>query len=203
MRQSQAGKDQDVAPMILRAIANFVGFQSVWFLSLFGAGSHRAWLGALALAIFTAWHFTTAAHRRADVFLIVAACIVGFVVDTTFIQAQLLAYAEPGPFPAVAPYWIIGMWVNFALTLNGSMRWLHGRYWLSAALGAVGGPLAYVAGVRLGAAELLASGPVVYGALAVVWSVAVPVLVLATERANRRWPVKDSARHQMRAGAGG
>jgi hypothetical protein len=187
--------------LILRAIANFIGFQSVWFLSLFGAGSQRAWLGAVALGAFTIWHFVTAANPRADLILVIAACVVGFVVDTTFIQAHLLAYAEPLPFAAVAPYWIIGMWVNFALTLNGSMRWLHGRYLLAAGLGAIGGPLAYVAGIRLGAAELLASAPVVYGVLAVAWSIAVPLLVLATDRANRHWPAGEPGRHQMRAGA--
>lgn len=189
--------------MILRALANFIGFQSVWFFSLFGAGSQRAWLGALALGAFTVWHFATAANPRADVLLVIVACVVGFIVDTAFIQLHLLNYAEPLPFRAVAPYWIIGMWVNFALTLNGSMRWLHGRYVLSAALGAIGGPLAYVAGVRLGAASLVASAPVVYGALAVAWSVAVPLLVLVTDWANQKWSVGGSGRHQMRAEAGG
>jgi Protein of unknown function (DUF2878) len=173
---------------MLNALINFLGFQSVWFLSLFGAGTQRSWLGAIALLAFTAWHFRAVPNPRAELVIVLAACAVGFVVDTTFIQAHLLAYAEPLPFAAVAPYWILGMWVNFALTLNGSMRWLHGRYLLSALLGAIGGPLAYVAGIRLGAAELLASEVVVYGALAAAWALAVPLLVLATERVNRRWP---------------
>lgn len=197
--------------MILRALANFAGFQSVWFLSLFGAGTQRSWLGAVALAAFTLWHFSAAANRRADLVLVAVACAVGLVVDTAFIQAHLLAYAEPLPFAAVAPYWILGMWINFALTLNGSMRWLHGRYLLAAGLGAIGGPLAYMAGVGLGAAELLASGTVVYGSLAVAWAIVVPLLVLATERVNRRWPpngppngpVSGRERHQLRAGVGG
>jgi hypothetical protein len=197
--------------LILRALANFAGFQSVWFLSLFGAGTQRSWLGAVALAAFTLWHFSAAANPRADLVLVAVACAVGLVVDTAFIQAHLLAYAEPLPFAAVAPYWILGMWINFALTLNGSMRWLHGRYLLAAGLGAIGGPLAYMAGVGLGAAELLASGTVVYGSLAVAWAIVVPLLVLATERVNRRWPpngppngpVSGQERHQLRAGVGG
>ncbi|MEO7385464.1 MAG: DUF2878 domain-containing protein [Gammaproteobacteria bacterium] len=175
--------------MILRALINFIGFQVVWFLSLFGAGTHRAWLGAIALAPFTAWHFRAVTNPRAEFALVGIACVVGFVVDTLFIQAHLLAYAEPLPFTAVAPYWILGMWVNFALTLNGSMRWLHGRYLLAAALGAIGGPVAYIAGVKLGAARLLAGEMAVYAVLALVWAVAVPLLVLATEKVNARWPL--------------
>jgi hypothetical protein len=173
---------------VLNALINFFGFQSVWFLSLFGAGTQRSWLGAIALLAFTVWHFRAVPNPRAEFVIVLVACAVGFVVDTGFIQAHLLAYAEPLPFASVAPYWILGMWVNFALTLNGSMRWLHGRYVLAALLGAIGGPMAYFAGIRLGAAELLASDVVVYGALAAVWAVAVPLLVVATERVNRRWP---------------
>ncbi|MBN8279746.1 MAG: DUF2878 domain-containing protein [Gammaproteobacteria bacterium] len=173
---------------MLRAILNFVGFQSVWFLSLFGAGTQRSWLGVGALVLFTAWHLRSAGSLRGELVIVLVAILVGFTVDTTFIQAGLLSYSEPMPFAAVAPYWILGLWVNFALTLNGSMRWLHGRYALAAILGAVGGPMSYAAGIGMGAAELLASGVVVYGTLAVVWAVAVPVLVLATEAVNRRWP---------------
>ena len=191
--------------MILRAIVNFVGFQSVWFLSLFGAGTHRSWLGAVALAVFTAWHFRSAHNPRAELVLVAIAGMVGLVVDTIFIQTHLLAYAEPLPFAAVAPYWILGMWINFALTLNGSMRWLHGRYWLAAALGAIGGPLAYAAGVKLGAAVLLAGDVVVYGVLAVAWAIAVPLLVRTTVWVNTWWPANDppdrSGSHQSRAGA--
>ena len=189
--------------MIVRGLVNFLGFQSVWFLSLFGAGTHKSWLGAIALAVFTVWHFRSAANPRAELVLVAIACVVGLIVDTTFIQANLLAYAEPLPFAAVAPYWILGMWINFALTLNGSMRWLHGRYGLAAVLGAIGGPLAYVAGIKLGAAELQASEAVVYGVLAVTWAIAVPVLVRATVWVNTRWPPVAPERHQLRAGAGG
>jgi hypothetical protein len=186
--------------LIVRALANFIGFQSVWFLSLFGAGTHRSWLGAIVLAAFTLWHFRATPNPRGEFMIVAAACIVGFIVDTAFIQARLLAYAEPLPFAAVAPYWIIGMWINFALTLNGSLRWLHGRYLLAAGLGAIGGPMAYVAGVKLGAASLLASETIVYGTLAVVWAIAVPLLVAITEWVNRLWPPNS---HQLRAGAGG
>jgi len=197
--------------VIFRGLANFLGFQSVWFLSLFGAGTHKSWLGAVALVVFTVWHFRATPNPRAELLLVAIACLVGFVVDTTFIQANLLAYSEPLPFAAVAPYWILGMWINFALTLNGSMRWLHGRYLLAAGLGAIGGPLAYVAGIKLGAAELLASKTVVYGALAVVWAIAVPLLVWATDWVNSLWPQSGPQsgppsppeRHPMRAGAGG
>ena len=53
------------------------------------------------------------------------------------------------------PYWILAMWALFATTLNASLGWLHGRPALAGALGMLSGPLAYWAGARLGAIELV------------------------------------------------
>jgi hypothetical protein len=88
----------------------------------------------------------------------------------------------------VAPAWIIVMWVNFALTLNVALRWLHGRYGLAAVLGFVGGPLAYLAGLKLNAAALAAPAPTAYTLIGCTWAVAVPFLVRAAEWSVRRWP---------------
>jgi hypothetical protein len=68
------------------------------------------------------------------------------------------------------------MWALLATTLNVSMRWLHGRPWSAAAFGALGGPLAYWAGARLGAVEI----PDVAAALtaqAIGWAVMMPALM--------------------------
>ena len=71
---------------------------------------------------------------------------------------------------------MIGLWMNFAATLNVSMAWLRGRYLLAAAFGAIGGPLAYYGGAKLGATEALPSlnGMLV---LAVGWGIMTPLLV--------------------------
>jgi hypothetical protein len=71
---------------------------------------------------------------------------------------------------------MVGLWMNFAATLNVSMVWLRGRYLLAAVFGAIGGPLAYYGGAKLGATEALPSlnGMLV---LAVGWGVMTPLLV--------------------------
>jgi hypothetical protein len=75
------------------------------------------------------------------------------------------------------------MWALFATTLNLSMSWLKGRPWLAAAFGAVGGPLAYVAGRKLGGVEM--NEP----ALALLvqglgWAVMMPLLLRLAARLN-------------------
>jgi hypothetical protein len=65
--------------------------------------------------------------------------------------------------------------VNLATTMNVSMGWLRGRYALAAVFGAMGGPMAYYSGAKLGA--MIALPPlqslVVIGA---AWAVAMPLL---------------------------
>jgi hypothetical protein len=56
---------------------------------------------------------------------------------------------------------------------------------LGAALGAVGGPLAYWGGVRLGALEPGGAGWQVYGAVAIAWAGVMPVLLLVARSLYR------------------
>jgi hypothetical protein len=82
------------------------------------------------------------------------------------------------------------MWMLFATTLNVSLRWLR-RYPLAAiALGAIGGPLAYWAGARLGAMEFAA--PVAAtAALAFGWALLTPLLVWLAQRFDGYAPLVD------------
>ena len=78
----------------------------------------------------------------------------GLVFDSLLVTVGWLEYPNGMFAPVVAPYWILSMWVLFATTLNVSLAWLHGRYTLAAVFGAIGGPLSYLAGARLGAVTL-------------------------------------------------
>jgi hypothetical protein len=169
-------------------VANVVGFHLVWFLSLYGAGRGQAWLGAAVLLPFVGWHLRSGVAWRAELAVAAAAALTGFLADSLFAQTGILRYAAPWPVPGLAPAWIVVMWINFALTLNVALRWLRGRGVLAAVLGGLGGPFAYIAGVRLDAATLAAAPVMAYAVIALVWAVAVPALVAVAAGAARRWP---------------
>jgi hypothetical protein len=83
--------------------------------------------------------------------------------------------------PGVAPYWILAMWALFSTTLNLSMGWLKNSLVLASVMGAIFGPLSYVAGQRLGAIVLVdfVSSMVM---LAIIWALVMPILVFAASR---------------------
>ena len=76
---------------------------------------------------------------------------------------------------------MVALWMGFATTLRHSLAWLQPRLILAAALGSIGGPLAYYAGERLGAIRIEdASGA--YVGVAAIWAIALPALLHLARR---------------------
>jgi hypothetical protein len=164
------------------AAADFVLFQLVWFAAVAGAGAGRLWIGPLAVAALlglTAARLPVGRRGRL-VSQALALAAFGFAVDSGVQGAGLLRFAGAGDAPW-APPWIVAMWMQMAVALP-ALSPLARRPWLAAPLGAIGGPLAYAAGVRLGAAELAAAPPLVFGTLTAIWGVAVPLLARWAQR---------------------
>lgn len=174
---------------------NLVLFQLTWVVTVAGAGHGWWWAGPLALIVFAGIAFRLTPWPRTDLALMCAACLVGVVIDSAYVMLGLMRFAEPVPFMTLAPIWILGMWMSFALTLNHSMAFFKQRLGLAALFGLVGGPMAYwVAASRFGAVELTGSPLAVYGVLALVWGVITPLLLrLASQWLPRLDPSRPAA----------
>lgn len=169
-------------------LANFVLFQIGWFACVLGGAHDRPWFGtSIALAI-VAWHVARAVRPRDELVLILISAGVGAVFDSALVAAGWVIFQSGTLVPRTAPHWILALWMLFATTLNVSLRWL--RRWPLAAvvLGALGGPLAYWGGARLGAMVVVA--PVAAtAALALGWAVVTPSLVWLSRRFDGYAPV--------------
>ncbi len=161
---------------LTRKSINVALFQAAWFAAVLGAAHGMLWLGPLVMIPTLMVHLLLQQNRRGEVKLLVAAGLIGFFFDTVFVAGGVfspLQHIFPRPF---SPPWMICLWLNFAATLNVSMAWLRGHYLLAAAFGAIGGPLAYYSGARLGATGAL---PTTMGfmLLALGWGLVTPLLV--------------------------
>lgn len=150
-------------------------YELVWLTSVMGAGRGLAWPGVAAVGLFAAWRLRTSRCRRVELRLVAVTVLLALVLEGVWVTAGLIVYAAPWPV-ATAPAWLIALWVAFALTLVPLFGHLYSRPWLAAALGALGGPLAYLGGARAHALQFPA--PLWRGllALAVGWAVVVPSL---------------------------
>ena len=64
--------------------------------------------------------------------------------------------------------------------------WLENKPLMAAALGAIGGPFAYVAGESLGALTILEPKTIALSAIAVEWAIATPIGVWFATKLKRR-----------------
>lgn len=166
----------------LNNLLNVAFFQGVWFLTVIGVAQGNLWWGIGALTSFVIVHHYSSDTAGTDFQVAVLAIAIGAIVETLFIRSGLLVYEYNLPAANFAPIWILILWANLALTLNGCLRWLHGRYLLAAALGAAGGPLSYFGGIKLGAATAGASMSLTLGVIAMVYACITPFLLMVARR---------------------
>ena len=168
----------------MRPVVNYLAFQIGWFAAVLGAGHGMPWLGVVAVPLVLLVNLVLAANWRQELAIALAAAVMGFVVDTGLVIAGVFApvpFLLPRPF---SPLWMVMLWVNQATTLNGCMAWLRGRYLAGSLFGAIGGPLAYLSGAKLGAATLPSTNGLVI--LGMTWACAFPALLAAAEFVRRR-----------------
>jgi len=164
-----------------RSLLNFVAFQIGWFACVLSAANGLPLLGLLVVSLVVTLHVRFSEWRSHELILVGLSIVVGLVFDSLLVISGWLQYPSGVLFPGTAPYWILAMWALFATTLNVSMSWLKGKAFLASVLGAIFGPLSYMAGQRLGAIEFVNSQSAII-ALAIIWALVMPLLVTVASR---------------------
>jgi hypothetical protein len=159
---------------VARTIYNAVAYQVAWLAVILGAGQGFAWGGALVAAAVVTLHLSLQRRRDLELKLLGAAAVVGALHELALMQLGSVDFAPGGWYASWPPYWMLGLWLAFATTFHHSLRWIMQRPVFAILAGAIGGPLAYLAGARLGA---LALSEHALAAIAVSFGVAMAVLV--------------------------
>lgn len=162
-------------------LANIVLFQIGWFACVLGAANGLAWTGSVIALAIAGLHLWFAQQARVELQLLLIAVALGFAWDSAITAAGLIAFTSGNMLSGLAPHWIAALWLVFATSLNTSLRWLRGRVWLAILFGAVGGPLAYFAGAKLGALSF--PDPTLGLVLqAIGWAALMPILLKLAAR---------------------
>ena len=157
-------------------LANVLVFQIGWFACVLGGAYGLPWIGTGIALVIVAWHLTHAVRPKQELLLVLSAAAIGALFDSLLVAFGWLAYPSGTLIAGTAPHWIVALWMLFAITLNLSLAWLKRRLFIAVLFGAVGGPLAYLGGAKLGALSFVAPTPALI-ALAVGWALFTPVLV--------------------------
>ncbi|MDX9787481.1 MAG: DUF2878 domain-containing protein [Desulfobacterales bacterium] len=166
----------------MRKVVDFIAFQTIWVACVWGAGKGYGWLGPATLGAWLPAYLFLSKRRKEEALLAAVCGMIGFGVDTLHTLLGIFMPARfilPDPF---CPLWLLALWINMAPLINSSLSWLHGRYFLALLFGALGGPLAYWSGMRLGAISFGQQQPFGLLVLACSWAAMFPLLLWVSNR---------------------
>jgi len=166
---------------MIRMAYNFLASEAGWFACVLGAVYGMPLFGPLVVLVLIFIHLRMVKRPGADIRLMLAAVAMGLIADSFLVVSGWVSYPGGTWIPGVAPYWILAMWAMFSTTLNTAFKWLQSRLVLAMVLGAVFGPLAYLAGEELGAIRLEAPISALI-ALAVIWAASLPLMLMMASR---------------------
>lgn len=165
----------------MNLLINVAAFKLGWISSVVGGAQQIPWLGPLVVFAAVALHLARAQRPSSEFVLILSCGLIGAVFDSVLVAAGWVTFPSGMFSESMAPYWIVTMWMLFGTTINLSMRWMRGRPLLASAFGFVGGPLAYLAGYKIGGIQFV-DQPAAIAMLAIGWAVMMPLLMQLGER---------------------
>ena len=174
-------------------LVNFLGFQLGWFACVLGAANDNELLGMIIALGIVIYHVVSQADSTNELKLVFAAVAIGLFWETGVLNLNILHYPSHHEASFWAPQWLIMMWALFATTINLSMGWLKGRWFLAVLMGAIFGPLAFIAGEKLGAVVFLDSSLSMI-TLAIGWGLLMPALLWLAQRINHNFNSQENAR---------
>lgn len=168
------------------AILNYAAYQIGWVAAVVGAAAGYGRAGGAFAILLTLGHVVLARQRGAELTLVAAATLTGAAIETWQIASgTYAALADQGPGGA-PPLWLLALWAQFATTCRMSLASVMRRPAVAAAFGAAGGPIAFLAGARIGAVVLgVPLGPALLR-LAVAWGLAMAALSALVRAVDRR-----------------
>jgi hypothetical protein len=166
---------------MLRLVVNVVVYQCAWFACVLGAAANRPWIGVAAAATAVLLHLCLAPAPRRELPLILLAVLAGAAFESVLVASGWVRASPALLVGNLVPVWMVALWAAFATTLNVSLRALRRRYLITAAIAAVGAPLAYQAGAALGALQWVQATPALL-LVAGGWAVLLPLLMRTAQR---------------------
>jgi len=163
-------------------LLNYALYQVGWFACVLGASWGRPGVGLSIALVLIGAHVVLSSERKVEVGLVLFATVVGAAVEVFQIAAGTYHFTSGTVHEVWPPPWLLAMWAQFANTFRFSLRRVIARPLPAALFGAVGGPVAFIAGQRLGAVTLLP--PVSHGVirLSVTWAIALVVFSVVVRR---------------------
>jgi hypothetical protein len=155
-------------------IFNILGLQITWAGCAYGATHGIPLLGVYIGLTYIVLHFIFINLRLRDFIIMLIIGALGIITDSAFTLLRVISFPTYENNLTPIPFWLISLWLVFALTVPHSLYWLRNNLLIASVAGAIGGSFSYFIGHTLGAiqlAEPLSMSMVIYF---IAWGVIFP-----------------------------
>ncbi len=164
---------------------NIVALNVGWFACVLPATWGLPWVGPVCVAVLVAIHLYLMPARRREVAMILLLAVFGYAADSIPTLLGVFEFPEAARLGGPSPVWMVALWCNFATAPSLALYWLANRPLLAAALGALGGPMAYFGGMQLGGMIAPLGTTTMLAVVALEWAIATPLIMWAAVRLGR------------------
>jgi len=159
-------------------IINFLVFHLCWLANAFGAAHQQPWLGPAFVFVALIFHFGLIRHTMIEARTIFCVTIIGYFVDSALLLTGVYQFPETQKIAGtLPPAGLLSQWLIFGSLLRLSLDWLYERWFLSLLLGAIGGPLSYLAARSFDAIRFNYSVFLTLIIIGTAWAVMLPIFV--------------------------
>lgn len=155
-------------------------YQCAWLACVAGGARGLTWPALAGAALVTSVALARANARLRRLAFALAWMTVGAGCDLALAAMGWLSFPAPALALGPLPLWMALLWLSFAHCLPLLARWLAPRPLLAIALGAIGGPVAYLGAVEMEAVRL--HGAASWLAIAVEYGCITPLAARAAAR---------------------
>ena len=170
----------------MKTAAIIIAVQLAWLACAYGAANAAPWIGVAGCLLALGVSWVLSGNRVAVLQLALALGGYGFATESLLAASGLIAYGAPGLAPALAPIWIVTLWMAFAGMIGPAFGWLNDRQIIASIIGAAFSPLSYLAAARFGALQLAEPIYAPLIGLSAIWAIALPGAIALHKRLSKR-----------------
>ena len=164
-------------------VTNLLSFAIGWFACVVGAANGTPSYGVAVAAMLLALNILVAEDPIHEARVIATVGALGFAIDTALALAGIFVFAPRASNASwLCPIWMVAIWMMFGSMLTASLAWLAARGAIASIVGAIAGPLSYLAAAKMGAIALPAPITPRIAVIAIVWAVVFPGLLKFANR---------------------
>jgi hypothetical protein len=139
-----------------------------------------AWLGCVLIGdkfsffvlTWCIFHLLYSHCVKSELSLIAFVTLLGVSIDTGLMHIGVFEFEG---HTNIIPFWLIMIWVSFAMTLNGYLQPLYKSILLQCLVGAIFPPLSYLAGASFGAVSFSYTSIQTVLVISALWAVLLPL----------------------------